>query len=225
MILFRNLLISLMVSLLLLGCATMSNNDPTTNTNRDELVGQGTIGGAILGAFTGYLTCDKEDKEKCAAAGALIGGIGGFVLADEVAKRKSKYANWEDRITEQTRSLTQLTTKIRADNHNLSEQIRSNKKKIVWLKSVKNRNQAQVVQLKNLRSEVTSSRTRLQNTLNGLTNELRVQQQLQRDYEQETKNSKPGKLRIWRTRTADLQKEINILQKLNSELINMEQTI
>lgn len=81
----KPLLISVLVSSLLSGCAGMTDQQTT--------VAQGAGVGALLGAGLGYaITGDRRGV----LAGAAIGGLAGAAVGSTVAERKAQYANEED---------------------------------------------------------------------------------------------------------------------------------
>jgi hypothetical protein len=76
----------LLLSGLVAGCAT----NETTDQDRTRLEGAGV--GALVGGLLGHAIGDGRG----AAIGAVIGAGAGYLVGDEIAKRKQEYASTED---------------------------------------------------------------------------------------------------------------------------------
>jgi uncharacterized protein YcfJ len=105
------LVVALLVVALLPGCATMSDQ------TRTKAEGAGV--GAVLGGLLGYAV----GGEKGAAIGAAVGAGAGFLVGNEIAKRKQAYANTEDFLDAEIASTQEYNKTAIAYNAKLSKDV------------------------------------------------------------------------------------------------------
>lgn len=97
-------LIGLSVLLLLSACANLPDEQRTQT--------EGAGAGALLGGLLGYAI----DRERGAAVGALIGAGAGFMVGNEIAKRKQNYASTEDLLEGEALRVAEFNDTARAHN-------------------------------------------------------------------------------------------------------------
>lgn len=102
-----------LISLAISGCAETADGRKTQ--------GQGTVGGALLGAGLGFLT--SGGSWQGAAAGAVTGGTAGFVYGSQVAARKARYASAEAWLNEEIALANQSNSRAIAYNQSLSRRL------------------------------------------------------------------------------------------------------
>lgn len=116
----------ILITVILAGCATMTDQERTTG----EGAGLGALTGAVTGAVVGAVIDGKEGAKKGAIIGAAIGLIGGAAYGDHVANKKAEYVTQEDylnaciaeaaRVNEETR---QYNAALRGDIVDLDEEV------------------------------------------------------------------------------------------------------
>ncbi|NJN48388.1 MAG: LysM peptidoglycan-binding domain-containing protein [Candidatus Competibacteraceae bacterium] len=91
---------------------------------------EGAVIVGVLGAVAGALLCDKKNRVECAAAGAAIGGVGGYVIGNEIAKRQKRYASAEAFYDAQIRKTAQLNQSLSRQNRNLRKSIQADQRRV-----------------------------------------------------------------------------------------------
>ena len=105
------LVVALLVCALLPGCATMSDQ------TRTKAEGAGV--GAVLGGLLGYAV----GGGKGAAIGAAVGAGAGFLVGNEIAKRKQAYASTEDFLDAEIANTQEYNKTAIAYNAQLSKDV------------------------------------------------------------------------------------------------------
>lgn len=109
--LMKGLVIIVLVLALLPGCATMSDQ------NRTKAEGTGV--GAVVGGLLGYAVGGGRG----AAIGAALGAGAGFLVGNEIAKRKQAYANTEDFLDAEIANTKEYNKTAVAYNAKLSKDV------------------------------------------------------------------------------------------------------
>lgn len=107
----------------------------TTVTGCATTEGEGALVGGLLGATAGALSCkgSSEDRAKCIAAAAVIGGGVGYVAGKVLENEKKKYANDEDFYNAQIGEIAQLNKDISTKNKDLRKSISNDQRQIKTL--------------------------------------------------------------------------------------------
>lgn len=122
----KSILSIVIASLLLVACETNpSRSDDATQTRAG-----GAATGAVIGGLLG-LALGGHDKGRAALIGAALGAGAGYLVGDEVAKRKQRYAREEDFLEaeiasarEYNRTASKYNRKLRGDIARLDRQAR-----------------------------------------------------------------------------------------------------
>ena len=109
--LMKGIVIIVLVLALLPGCATMSDQTRTK--------AEGTGVGAVLGGLLGYAIGGGRG----AAVGAALGAGAGFLVGNEIAKRKQAYANNEDFLDAEIANTKEYNKTALAYNAKLSKDV------------------------------------------------------------------------------------------------------
>jgi hypothetical protein len=107
----KGIVIIVLVLALLPGCATMSDQ------NRTKAEGTGV--GAVVGGLLGYAIGGGRG----AAIGAALGAGAGFLVGNEIAKRKQAYANNEDFLDAEISNTKEYNKTALAYNAKLSKDV------------------------------------------------------------------------------------------------------
>jgi hypothetical protein len=107
----KGIVIIVLVLALLPGCATMSDQ------NRTKAEGTGV--GAVVGGLLGYAIGGGRG----AAIGAALGAGAGFLVGNEIAKRKQAYANNEDFLDAEISNTQEYNKTALAYNAKLSKDV------------------------------------------------------------------------------------------------------
>jgi hypothetical protein len=187
------LVVALLVVALLPGCATMSDQ------TRTKAEGAGV--GAVLGGLLGYAV----GGEKGAAIGAAVGAGAGFLVGNEIAKRKQAYANTEDFLDAEIASTQEYNKTAIAYNAKLSKDVAQLEKESTALRAKYDKGQvdkkALAAKSESLQKKIDDSK-KLEDTL---AKELEVQTAI---LEEEKKTRPADDQYIVR-----LEKEVGTLQK------------
>lgn len=109
--LMKGIVIIVLVLALLPGCATMSDQTRTK--------AEGTGVGAVVGGLLGYAIGGGRG----AAIGAALGAGAGFLVGNEIAKRKQAYANNEDFLDAEISNTQEYNKTALAYNAKLSKDV------------------------------------------------------------------------------------------------------
>lgn len=109
--LMKGIVIIVLVLALLPGCATMSDQTRTK--------AEGTGVGAVVGGLLGYAIGGGRG----AAIGAALGAGAGFLVGNEIAKRKQAYANNEDFLDAEISNTQEYNKTAIAYNAKLSKDV------------------------------------------------------------------------------------------------------
>jgi len=127
------------------GCAA-KGGDPNASTTDDatRTKTEGTALGALLGGLVGAATgaaLDSGNRGRGALIGAGIGAVGGgaagYVYGSNVAERKQKYANEEDRLDGEINVVKKYNADLQQQNTALASNINDLKERIKLLQSKK----------------------------------------------------------------------------------------
>lgn len=117
-----NIIPVLLVGGLLTGCVTnqpMNDSAGSSQSDSDRTKTEGAVFGAVLGGLIGLATGDK----KGAVIGAALGAGAGYLVGNEVAKRKQAYATDEAFLDAEIARTGEFNQTARAYNQRLRNEI------------------------------------------------------------------------------------------------------
>ncbi|MBK1655433.1 glycine zipper domain-containing protein [Allochromatium vinosum] len=200
----------LLSAALVTGCANIQDDQQRTQA-------EGAAAGAVLGALVGYAI----DRERGAAIGALIGGGAGFVVGNEIAKRKKAYANTEDFLNAQIARVAEFNRTTLAYNDKLHREIasldRESKRLQAQYKSGAVKKQTLVSKRNALNEKIAGSK-KLEQTL---VQEQQVQSQILAD-ERKTRPANDPYIRKLEHEVKTLQGNIDTLRSNNTQLAQID---
>jgi len=200
----------LLSAALVTGCANIQDDQKRTQA-------EGAAAGAVIGALIGYAI----DKEQGAAIGALIGGGAGFVVGNEIAKRKKAYANTEDFLNAQIARVAEFNRTTLAYNDKLRREIasldRESKRLQAQYKSGAIKKQTLVSKRNALNEKIASSK-KLEQTL---VQEQQVQSQILAE-ERKTRPANDPYIRKLEREVKTLQGNIDTLRSNNTQLAQID---
>ena len=200
----------LLSAALVTGCANIQDDQQRTQA-------EGAAAGAVLGALVGYAI----DRERGAAIGALIGGGAGFVVGNEIAKRKKAYANTEDFLNAQIARVAEYNRTTLAYNDKLRREIasldRESKRLQAQYKSGAVKKQT-LVSKRNALNEKIASSQKLEQTL---VQEQQVQSQILAE-ERKTRPANDPYIRKLEREVKTLQGNIDTLRSNNTQLAQID---
>jgi uncharacterized protein YcfJ len=208
----KKLVVMLVMVALVSGCATMSDQ------TRTKAEGAGV--GAVVGGLLGYAIGGGRG----AAVGAALGAGAGFLVGNEIAKRKQAYASTEDFLDGEIASTQEYNRTLVAYNSKLSSEIAALEKESKMLRSRYDKGQVdkKVLLAKSaaLQKKIDDAKT-LEKTL---AKELEVQTAI---LEQE-KNNRPkddNYIKRLEKEVAALQKNLDKLRQGSSQLAQIDQRL
>jgi uncharacterized protein YcfJ len=181
--------------------AKKSTFDDQTTTRAEGIV-LGALLGGILGAITGD---NKKDKMKKAGLGVVVGAMAGFLLGNEVAKRKQMYASREQAIVQETSSLAKLSKETQTRNQQLRQEIQAYDQKIAELQKKLTEENQRALELDQQRQALQKRQNEVEQELASVTKELAISEQLYKEYQQGAANT--AGLQQWQTNLSQLQQE------------------
>ncbi len=202
-------------SVLLSGCFATGGDSTRTQA---EGAGFGALLGAGIGAALG-------GDAKSTAIGAAIGGLGGFVLGNEIAKRKQKYKTQEDLIAGESAHLATVLRDTQAVNKSLSADIKSYRRDINSLNAKLKQGKTQQARLKEKKAEIDKRYANAQKSLQAVNNELETTQALHKEAHSKADKGSAQPLNTWNSRINQLKAQKVQLEKNTQQLQAVSNTI
>lgn len=206
------LVVALLVCALLPGCATMSDQ------TRTKAEGAGV--GAVLGGLLGYAV----GGEKGAAIGAAVGAGAGFLVGNEIAKRKQAYASTEDFLDAEIANTQEYNKTAIAYNAQLSKDVAQLEKESTALRAKYDKGQvdkkALAAKSDSLQKKIDDSK-KLEDTL---AKELEVQTAILED-EKKTRPADDQYIVRLEKEVAALQKNLDTLRDGSTQLAKIDQRL
>lgn len=209
--------IVLATTLALGGCIGGTQTDDTTRTRSE-----GAIGGALLGALAGQLL---GGDTKSTLIGASFGAAAGYIVGNEVAKRKQEYKNAEDLIAGETRRTEETLYQVQKANTSLEQDIRNYRVEISRLNQQVKRDSSKRSELKAQKVKLDKRYASAQEALKGVENELETAQTLYKDTKQSAGTKNKGELATWNKKIRALKAEKVALQRNTQQLQAVSQSI
>ncbi|EIJ43811.1 hypothetical protein BegalDRAFT_2983 [Beggiatoa alba B18LD] len=226
------LILSLSMTLALGGCAGIENymgaltgNSNTNSSGMDDQTRtrvEGTALGATLGGLAGNLIGDNTNST---LIGSTLGAGIGYVVADEVAKRKQAYKNQEELIATESQRTEELTRELKQVNSRLKVEITAYRSQISKLQKQAEKDASKKTQLSAQKALLDARYKESQQALKGINNELEVTQSLYTDAKSQATTTDQSKLNTWNQRISmlkqektQLEQQTNQLQALSSEI-------
>jgi len=210
--LVKGIVVIVLVLALLPGCATMSDQTRTK--------AEGTGVGAVVGGLLGYAIGGGRG----AAVGAALGAGAGFLVGNEIAKRKQAYANTEDFLNAEIATTQEYNKTAIAYNAKLSKDVATLDKESKALRAKYDKGQ---VDKKTLTAKSDALQKKIDDSkkLEGnLAKELEVQTAILA----EEKKSRPAGdqyLARLEKEVAALQKNLDKLREGSSQLAQIDQRL
>jgi len=206
------LVVALLVCALLPGCATMSDQ------TRTKAEGAGV--GAVLGGLLGYAV----GGEKGAAIGAAVGAGAGFLVGNEIAKRKQAYASTEDFLDAEIANTQEYNKTAIAYNAQLSKDVAQLETESTALRAKYDKGQvdkkALAAKSDSLQKKIDDSK-KLEDTL---AKELEVQTAILED-EKKTRPADDQYIVRLEKEVAALQKNLDTLRDGSTQLAKIDQRL
>ncbi len=210
--LMKGLVIVVLVLALLPGCATMSDQ------NRTKAEGTGV--GAVVGGLLGYAVGGGRG----AAIGAALGAGAGFLVGNEIAKRKQAYANTEDFLDAEIANTKEYNKTAVAYNAKLSKDVASLDKESKALRAKYDKGQ---VDKKTLTAKSDALQKKIDDSKkleDTLAKELEVQTAILAE-EKKTRPADDQYIARLEKEVAALQKNLDKLREGSSQLAQIDQRL
>jgi len=172
------LLCAVCVVAILSGCASGMSD---ANRTRAEGTAGGAAVGAAAGAIIGAIVGGGRGAAIGAGIGAAVGGAGGFIVGNEIAKRKQEYANLEDFYDAQIAQTEEFNRALAARNQNLRETIDIREAEIAQMKRDISAGRTTQAQLKVKATQIEREEQSARTALKAAQDELEVQQEVLAD--------------------------------------------
>jgi hypothetical protein len=181
---------------------------------------QGAGGGALLGAALGGLIGGDAQS---ALIGAAIGGGLGYVVGNEVAKRKQAYASQEDLIAGETQRTVALLNEVKSVNSTLQKDIANYKKEIKKLNKQVAKDASKRAKLEQRKSELGAKHAQATQAISDVEKELETTQAMYDDTATTATDKK--KMRAWEKRINELKAQKVKLEENTNQLQAVSSTI
>ncbi len=209
-----------LISALLSGCFATDGGVQGNDTMRTQA--EGTAIGALLGAGLG--AAFGGDAES-AAIGAAIGGAGGFILGNELAKRKKQYKTQEDLITGESAHLAEVLQQTQAVNQSLQTDIQSYRKQVKSLNTKLKQGKTQQAVLQSKKAEIDQRNAQAQKSLQAVNSELETAEALHKETKAKAGKADAKQLQTWEQRITQLRAQKVQLEKNTQQLQAVSSTI
>lgn len=221
----RQLCFSLFLGILTLsGCNTTgltdmvkSDKNKTSNDQTRTRV-EGAAAGTAINALVGRLGGDSALLSTALSAGA------GYVVADEVAKRKLLYVNKEDLIKGETKRTAELISETKALNKQLHGDIKRYKKEIKATRTLIRKNKQEKHILVTQKAAVDDRYNKTKKALKGVKNEIKVAESLYAETKT-AKNVKKQSLNKWKKKIAGLKAQKSRLESNTGQLQSLSNSL
>ncbi len=207
----QTLVVAMMSSLLVTGCAT-NDGDRT----RMEGAGLGALIGAVVGGIAG--------DEKGAVLGALIGGGAGFIVGNEIAKRKQQYATTEEFLDAEVAHVQAINDSTVSYNKNLRTEIAQLDREATRLRSQYTAGQVKQTELEKKRASLQQQLATNRELEQGLVKELKVQERILSEERPARSQNDPYIARLEKEVKA-LQANLSQLRDGSSQLASIDQRL
>lgn len=197
-----------------LSACMLAGETGTREEDQTQTKVQGTALGALLGAGIGYAVGGKEG----AAWGAALGAGTGFLLGNEVAKRKNQYASQEQAIAEETAWNAQFAQQVHESNRQLAQDIRAYDQEIKQLKTALKKGQATQADLTRQKTKIADQKKQAEQALQVVKDQLSESNQKYASY---SKGGDPAATKDWKAQIGKLEKEKKTLESSITELSAM----
>ncbi|ANB03814.1 glycine zipper domain-containing protein [Ectothiorhodospira sp. BSL-9] len=197
---------------LVTGCAHMDDTDRTRT--------EGTAAGALLGGLLGYAV----DGERGAVIGGLLGAGAGYVVGNEVAKRKRAYATTEDFLDGEATRVAEFNTTTAAYNQEMKGEIAALERESRDLRARYDAGSEDKKRLQAQRQDLQRQLARSEKLEKALEEELKVQQAILAEEGKERPANDPYLARLERE-VAELQGNLEELREGSSQLARIDQRL
>ncbi len=200
--------ISIIVSLSLISCASNESMDDQTQTKVE-----GTAIGALLGTALGAALGGK----KGALIGAAVGAGGGYLIGNEVAERKQKYASDEDFLDGEISSVAEYNKTAKSYNHSLAKEIKSLNTQVSRLEKDYKQGKINKSKLEAKKKSIEQRMARNEQMLDDLEKEYQVNVSIRDDRKQSHGDTDPYVKKLEKEISA-LKNNIKVLQQNSTQL-------
>ncbi len=197
---------------LLGGCATMQDQQRTKT--------EGTVAGALIGGLLGYAI----DGQRGAAVGALLGAGAGFVVGNEVAKRKQAYATTEEFLDAEIVRVEEFNATTLAYNDRLRREVATLDREAKTLRAQYDRGAVQKASLETSRANLQKRIEQSAKLEETLTQEYEVQTAILKDERQQRPQDDPHLARLEKEVLA-LQQNLDNLREGSTQLARIDQRL
>lgn len=221
----RSLTLVFLVLFGLSGCLEQITKPGEQSDDAQRTKTEGMFAGAAVGFLAGMLTADGDDKLKHGLIGAAIGAGAGYVVGNEIAKRKQKYKSREELIAQESAHTATLLKEARAINADLRADINAYRTQSKTLKAKVAQGKADKRALAEQKNQVDKRHADSRKALKAVEKELSVSEQMYKDAKAQATKADKAKLREWQKRIRDLKKEKRALQKHSGQLQSISATL
>lgn len=207
----KTLAVAVMSSALISGCVT-------TDGDRTRMEGAGF--GALIGAVVGGLAGGEEG----AVLGALIGGGAGFIVGNEISKRKQQYATTEEFLDAEIAHVQEINTATASYNQNLRAEIAQLDRDAEYLRTQYSAGRVEQTALTSKRNDLQEQLATNRELEQGLVNELKVQEQILSEERPARSANDPYIARL-ENEVQTLQRNLNQLRDGSSQLASIDQRL
>ena len=200
-----------------------NSSDEQSSDDADRTRREGVVAGMVIGGAAGSLIGDGGTTNTL--LGTAVGGGVGYVVGNEVAKRKQAYANKEDLIDAESQRAQELIDEVRSVNSKLRKDIKAFEKQVKLLEKNVSEGKAEKVVLKEQKKSIDKRYKEAKDALNAVEKEIEISENLYADTQKAATADNQADLKKWQKRIDGLKKEKVALEKNTGQLQSVSESI
>lgn len=199
-----------------IGSDTYTDDQTRTRT-------EGMIGGALLGSLASQFSTDNAFTDTLLNSG--ITSAAGYVIGDEVAKRKQAYKDKEALIEGESQRTADTIAEVQKANTALEKDIKVQRQAIKQLQKQAAKDASKREELSARKQALQEQHKQAKKALKGVNNELETEQLLYKDAKQSASASDQASLAQWNKRIQALKAEKVALERNSGQLQALSDSI
>lgn len=216
----------ILVGSMLTGCVTnpprndTDNSSASTQSDSQRTKTEGTVFGALVGGLIGLAAGDEEG----AVIGAAVGAGAGYLIGNEIAKRKEAYASNEEFLDAETARTAEFNKTARAQHQRLRAEIAALDSETAALRKQYQSGKANRDQLLAKKQQVSEKLAKNQEFESTLQKEYEINSEILAEERKKREASDPYLARLEKE-NSDLKAQIEALREDSTQLAQINERL